>query len=210
MIAPEKEIPKIETRQMTETDLSEAMEIKNAEGWNQTLEDWRFCLSQNPRFCLVATNRETVIATVTAVGYESKLAWIGMMLVRKEFRGLGIGKLLMEHILKKLKGFPAIKLDATPAGFPLYEKLGFVKEYSIFRSVRPAAFREGKGSHTSVTQQIRAIKDIDFETITEYDRNVFGVNRSVVLKYLMTQSPESAWLAEEGRTVRGYLLGRRG
>lgn len=210
MIVPEKDIPKIKTRRMAETDLLPAMEIKNAEGWNQTLEDWRFFLTQNPHLCLVATHRQKVIATVTAVGYESKLAWIGMMLVRKDFRGLGIGKLLMEHILEKSKDFPAIKLDATPAGFPLYEKLGFAREYGIFRSVRPVTFKMGKDTGTSVKLPVRSIQETDFEIINEYDGNVFGVNRSVVLKYLMTQSPESAWLAEEGQTVRGYLLGRKG
>src|SRR5690554_4286336 len=137
MIAPKRDIPKIETRQMVEADLPAAMEIKDAEGWNQTLEDWRFFLTQDSYLCVVATAGQKVVATVTAIGYESKLAWIGMMLVQKDFRGLGVGKLMMENIIKKLKAYPAIKLDATPAGFPLYEKLGFVREYSIFRSICP-------------------------------------------------------------------------
>ena len=193
---------------MEETDLPAAMEIKDAEGWNQTLEDWRFFLTQDPYLCLVATDRQVIIGTVTAVPYKSKLAWIGMMLVRENFRGLGIGKLLMENILKRLEDYPAIKLDATPAGFPLYEKLGFLREYSIFRSVCPIISM--KNENMSGKDQIRSATKKDLPAITAYDQDIFGINRDSVLKHLMTQSPDSAWLAEDGRTIKGYLLGRPG
>ena len=208
MITDKKDIPKIEVRQMKETDLSAAMEIKDAEGWNQTLEDWQFFLNQDPYLCVVATHEQKTIATVTAVGYESKLAWIGMMLVRNDFRGLGIGKLLMENILKKLAGFPAIKLDATPAGLPLYEKIGFVREYSILRSVCPAVSVETENRPEK--NRLRPVLPEHLEAIANYDKGIFGINRKVVLAYLMTRSSESAWLAEDGQTIKGYLLGRPG
>src|SRR5690606_16732457 len=90
----------------------------------------------NPDHCLVAVREGVVIGTVTAITYENQLAWIGMMLVRTPFRGMGIGRLLMSSILKKLESCPSIKLDATPAGFPVYSKLGFIQEYILNRMTR--------------------------------------------------------------------------
>src|SRR5690606_26354315 len=109
--------PEITVRPMKKEDLLAAMSIKNAEGWNQTLKDWEFLFNDSPHLCLVALMEGEIIATVTALSYDNKLAWIGMMLVKKEYRGLGIGQMLMKSILEELKDYPCVKLDATPAGY---------------------------------------------------------------------------------------------
>ena len=58
---------------------------------------------------------------------------IGMVLVPPEKRRMGIGTALLMHGIEYLeaKGVAAVKLDATPLGRPLYEKLGFVVEYDL-------------------------------------------------------------------------------
>lgn len=197
---------KITIKNMSEKDLDFAMEIKDAEGWNQTRKDWELLFTSNPDLCLVATLEGKVIATVTAITYEKKLAWIGMMLVRKEHRGKGIAKLLMNSILKKIDHCPSIKLDATPAGFPVYCKLGFVKEYSIYRmtnSNMPPAFTESKNN-------VRRAKFTDLEALVDFDEGIFGVKRKEVIIYLMANSPNQSWLVEENQQIKGFLLGRPG
>ena len=47
-------------------------------------------------------------------------------------------------------GIPTMKLDATPQGKPLYEKLGFVTEYEIERWVLRAAFHKYGGDTSRV------------------------------------------------------------
>lgn len=184
-----------------------AMSIKNAEGWNQTLNDWEFLFNDNPNLCLVALREGEIIATVTALSYENKLAWIGMMLVKKEYRGLGIGQMLMKSILEELKDYPCVKLDATPAGYPVYVKLGFAQEYSIYRMTRP-------GQNKLVTKDerdaIKAIQPEDLMAIVEFDNDIFGVERPAVLRYLYTQSPGIAWIIKNDHTIKGYIMGRPG
>src|SRR5690606_34057929 len=123
-------------RIMTAADLPTAMDIKQQEGWNQTIHDWKLLLEDSPGLCLVALYQERVVATVAAIGYDKSLAWIGMMLVQKNDRGVAWGKVLMKAILERLEDYPIIKLDDTPAGLSIYKKMGFDAAFSIYRRGR--------------------------------------------------------------------------
>src|SRR5690606_29041063 len=122
-----------------------------------------------------------------------------------EYRGLGIGQMLMKSILEELKDYPCVKLDATPAGYPVYVKLGFAQEYSIYRMTRP-------GQNKLVTKDerdaIKAIQPEDLMAIVEFDNDIFGVERPAVLRYLYTQSPGIAWIIKNDHTIKGYIMGR--
>ena len=192
-------------RQMETGDLPAAMDIKNQERWNQTLYDWEHLLNDQSGICLVATLRDKVVATVSAIGYNNKLAWIGMMLVRKEHRGQGLAKMLMHAILEKLVEYPAIKLDATPAGFPVYAGLGFVPEYSIWRMTRISAAH----SPAPIAQTLPLIEK-SLQDITDYDQKVYGVKRTHLLQYLHQQSPDTVWVVGGKKSIKGYIMGRPG
>ena len=62
------------------------------------------------------------------------LAWIAMMLVDPDARRAGIASLLMETALESLREERCIRLDATPAGEPLYRRYGFTGEYPLVRT----------------------------------------------------------------------------
>lgn len=195
-------------RSMTTEDLTAAMEIKNAEGWNQTLSDWELLLHGQPGMCLVAVYLDEVVATVTAIGYDNQLAWIGMMLVRKEYRGKGLAKLLMDRILNVLNGYPCIKLDATPAGLPVYAQLGFIPEYSLYKMVKsPASQNKPTKSTSNIIQVITAEHHRD---LMAFDREIFGVDRQAVLTYLFDHAVSSSVLVKENHKIEGYLTGRPG
>jgi GNAT superfamily N-acetyltransferase len=118
---------------MTADDLSQALALSTAEGWNQTEKDWRLLLENPANICIVAEKDNKVAGTATALVHSGKIAWIGMVIVDNSLRGQGAGKMLMTQIIGKLKHVESIKLDATPAGQPLYKSLGFIYEYTIFR-----------------------------------------------------------------------------
>ena len=192
-------------RVMTAADLPAAMDIKQQEGWNQTINDWKLLLEDSPGLCLVALHQDQVVATVAAIGYEQKLAWIGMMLVQKAYRGLGLAKMLMKGILEKIEDYPIIKLDATPAGFPVYKKMGFEPEYTIYRMVRgpqPLSIKAGG--------QARTIEERSLPGIIDFDRQIYGVKRQHLLGYLYQQSPDAAMVIGREESPHGFILGRPG
>ncbi|MEX0884168.1 MAG: GNAT family N-acetyltransferase [Cyclobacteriaceae bacterium] len=188
-------------------DLGKAMLFKNEEGWNQTQKDWELFLKENPDSCLVAKSGMETIATVTAYNYQNRLAWIGMMLVDKNYRGRGISKALMKAIIQKLKACNTIKLDATPAGRHVYEKLGFEKEYSLFRMIKKT--REGE-HWADLLYSVDRVLEKDLPAIFEWDKKVFGADRSALIQYLFHNFPEGSFKLLNDDILKGFLFCRKG
>ncbi len=114
-------------RTLTTDDIPAGMRLKDLAGWNQTPADWSCFLDSSPRGCFAAEVEGKVVGTAATMVYEQRFAWIGMVLVDPEFRGRGIGTRLLEKTIEHLDaiGIATMKLDATPAGRPIYQKLGF-------------------------------------------------------------------------------------
>ena len=193
-------------RQMHPSDLPSLMQIKNAENWNQTENDWLFLMEQFPPYCLVALDGENVIGTITSTNFKNQVAWIGMMLVSKLYRGQGISKLLMTTMIESLKDCESIKLDATPAGAHVYTKLGFQDEYEIFRMTHTGEKNIDEPENTMA----REIDEEALSSLFAMDRKVFGTDRIGLLKYLLEQGANvNGYISKNGK-VDGYLLTRPG
>jgi GNAT superfamily N-acetyltransferase len=197
-------------REMRATDLVALMQIKNDENWNQTEDDWLFLIKSNPKYCLVAVSENRVIGTVTAINYHQKLAWIGMMLVSKKYRGLGVSKVLMNTIIKKLDKCHSVKLDATPAGVPVYEKLNFSGEYKIDRMVCSRLPVQIIDQENTGTFEISDIIPDDISSIGTLDKLIFGVERSELFHYLLDNKKEIAFQIKQGDQLIGFVFGRKG
>ncbi len=103
-------------RPMQLGDISGAMRLSAAEGWNQSEKDWKFLIENPQNICMLAICDEKIIGTTTAINYSNQVAWIGMVLVDAEYRGRGVSKLLLENIFTKSGFIKSVKLDATPQG----------------------------------------------------------------------------------------------
>jgi len=90
-------MPVIETRLLFESDIPSAMRLKEAAGWNQTEADWRRLLSLQPEGCFAAVRDGRLVGTTTVTIY-GELAWIGMVLVDREYRRQGIASGLMSDL----------------------------------------------------------------------------------------------------------------
>ena len=189
-------------RNMTEHDVPAGLRLNTIAGWNQTAADWNCFLQQGPRGCFVAEMDEKVVGTATTISYENRFAWIGMVLVDPEFRKMGIGTKLLCKTIEYLDriDIPTMKLDATPFGKPLYEKLGFVTEYEIERWIlkRPPLSAPPQTTTTQLAE------------ICELDRELFGADRSFLLRSLSEQAPEFAISAHEEGFPLAYAFGRHG
>jgi GNAT superfamily N-acetyltransferase len=192
-------------RQMNYGDISCAMRLKTAAGWNQTEQDWERFLDINPGGCFAALLNGTVVGTVTAINYENRISWIGMMLVDPEYRRKGIATCLMKHALEHLKGCGTIKLDATPEGKKVYDRLGFKVEYVLFRMTACIP-----NYHEILSKDITPVTVDDFPALTHMDRAVFGAGRIEILKSLVRNNPEIAFRCLRDGSLSGYCMGRPG
>ncbi|QXD22848.1 GNAT family N-acetyltransferase [Opitutia bacterium ISCC 51] len=194
-------------RQMRETDLPAAMRLKNAEGWNQKVADWAFYLKHDPGLCLVAEVDDQVVGTVMAINYNNQVAWIGMMIVEKPYRKYGVSTALLNEVITRLKDCQSIKLDASPAGSHVYEKLGFVVELELQRMIA-TSLSAPVGSPSK--DLIQRIQESDIPDLIEFDSQTFGASRVGLIHYLAGSRLDVGWIARCQGEVTGFLLIREG
>lgn len=193
---------------MTVVDIPAGLRLKEIAGWNQTATDWKRFLDARPQGCFVAEVDGRVCGTVATISFENRFAWVGMVLVDPEYRSRGIGTALLKQAIRHLddSDVSTIKLDATPQGRPLYEKLGFVPEYEIERwTLARTSVKNKKASEVAPPLSTDLLRVI-FET----DRQVFGADRTSLLKSLHYEAPEFTNTVFAAGVIQGYALGRRG
>jgi GNAT superfamily N-acetyltransferase len=189
-------------RVMTARDIPAGMRLKEIAGWNQTRGDWERFLSASPQGCFVAETDGEVVGSAATISYEGRFAWIGMVLVDPATRGQGIGTKLLVKAIEYLDGYgiPSMKLDATPQGKPIYEKLGFVSEYEIERWQLPRA----------PTPEVSIEADSVTQEMLDQDREVFGADRSTLLRSIALEHPAFVLQTLSQGKLTGYSFGRRG
>jgi GNAT superfamily N-acetyltransferase len=215
-------VPHLDFRDMTEADLGDGLRLSRASGWNQTADDWRLLLALGAGLFRVAVQAGRILATGGAVRYGSDLAWICMILVDPEARGRGLGTRIFDEVLSRCDAavraglLRAVGLDATPAGRPLYERVGFAPAYPLARlesgPPQQADRLTASGAETrrADTPAVVPLGEADLEQVLAWDREAFGADRSAVLRRGLGAEPGLAWSARRGDDLSGYLLGRRG
>ena len=194
----------ISFRTMLPADIVAGLALCRAASWNQLAHDWEIFLQLSPDGCRVAIKNEKIAGTVTTIRYQHSFSWIGMVLVDPASQRQGIGLQLLMEALKLLRDEETIKLDATPAGREVYLKLNFVDEYPLSRMKAIA----GPVSLQKTT--VRPVTINDWPAIMDFDRPVFGADRSLLLQGILTGAPELAYLLEDNGEVQGFCLGRTG
>ncbi len=181
-------------RDLTRADIPQGLRLCRASRWNQVERDWEHLLQLSPAGCRGAEIDGRIAGTVTTVRYQPGLAWVGMLLVNPEQRGRGIGTALLEESLRLLQDVPTVWLDATPAGYEIYRKFGFVEDSSVARMecLSPGV------SKPALDVMLLA----DTGALAALDRKVFGGDRRFHLNWL----PNGCVLPEQS----GYAFVRPG
>ena len=197
----------ISIRTMTFEDIPAGMYLKNQAGWNQTRDDWRRFLELQPDGCFVGELDGKSVATASICVLDT-VGWIGMVIVDEPLRRRGIGTRMIEHCLQYLdgRGVKTARLDATPAGRYIYERLGFTADYKIVRM-------EGTATPQKVNPAVEPVESVGqdrLKTICLFDQEVRGTNRHRLIESLYAQSPQNMQAVFSNGGVAGYLTHRDG
>jgi GNAT superfamily N-acetyltransferase len=162
-----------EVRTLTLRDVPQAVALSTAAGWNQIAGDWERLLSLSPQSCFCIVEDDRVVSTATGVCFPSGLGWLGMVLTLPAYRGRGHAGRLLKTVLKWFdrERVPAVRLDATDMGLPLYERLGFRTDCRVERWTRAP-----RQTHAAV-----AMPPFDAGEWRAFDRDAFGADRSGLL-----------------------------
>jgi GNAT superfamily N-acetyltransferase len=193
-------------RQMRAEDIGAGLALCRAAGWNQVERDWQLFLHLNPQGCRAATDDNgKVVGTVVTIPYQRRFAWIGMVLVDPAWRRQGIGTQLLKESLDILRITELVKLDATPAGREVYQRLNFVDEFRISRMHNPWV-----SDDKFLLNNCRSMRHGDIPALMPIDSDVFGADRRTLLSWLFEGAPEYAFVKEDSSGINAYCFGRAG
>jgi predicted N-acetyltransferase YhbS len=198
-------------------DLEEIFEIIDLTGWGERLEDIRSVIRNPDNHYITAVDEETnqMIGIILAVK-NGKFGYIAHVIVRPEYRKMGIGQELMNEGMNYLKhhGVQTVKLDAVPAATSLYERVGFKPEQKSWRLLLDISsevlFETYQKKRNKLKQKAKIIntKESDLTQILEMDQEIFGANRKNLLMTLFELYPEYAFLSRDNTgNLIGYLFG---
>ena len=189
-------------RAFTGDDIAAAHALTVELKWPHRADDWRFVVQAGAGF--VAEVAEGVIGTALYWTYGAERASLGMVIVSPAWQGRGIGKRLMELVLERLGGRVTF-LHATPAGQPLYEKLGF-RAVGTLDQHQGAAFQPPLVS-LPPGERLRPLGSSDTPQLIELASRACGLDRGDVLPALL-ESADGIALDHDGELL-GFALFRR-
>ena len=99
-------------------------------------------------------------------------------------------------------GVSCVKLDATPAGLPLYRRLGFEEEVLFERWIGNAT----PGDAAAPARDLHTTLD----TVLPLDRAAFGADRSRLLAMLEAEALAARSVRDAESRTEGYALARAG
>lgn len=190
------------TRTMRRDEVALAIEWAAQEGWNPGLHDAETFPAADRQGFFIGTVDDEPVASISVVKYEPGFAFLGLYIVRPQWRGRGLGWALWQHGMASAAG-RQVGLDGVVAQQPNYRKSGFELAW---RNVR----YEGRGG-TSTPDDARVVDlaCVPFDAMCAYDRAHFPAERTTFLRAWLAQPDAAArgWI-EDGR-LQGYGLVRR-
>ncbi|HTH74213.1 MAG TPA: GNAT family N-acetyltransferase [Trinickia sp.] len=192
----------IQYRRFTAADIEAAHALTVELKWPHRAEDWQFVASIGEGF--VAERDSRVVGTVLCWKYGERTSSVGMIIVSPAHQGFGIGRRLTEMALEAL-GARATILHATPAGRPLYEKLGFAPVGMLDQ--HQGAALQPPLLPLPPRERLRPLGVNDTPRLIELASRASGLDRSSVLPALL-ESAEGIGLDRDGELI-GFALFRR-
>jgi GNAT superfamily N-acetyltransferase len=149
-------------------DLERCMDLAEQVGWPREHVKWNLLLSLGRGY---GTRDGDALSSMVVITPHDEGSFVAMMVVDPARQGTGLGRVLLEHALEEAP--TPVMLYATPAGRPLYEKLGFVE---VDRVRKMSGWLVAEESYAATP---------DRDAILELDARAFGIRRTRVMSALL-------------------------
>jgi ribosomal protein S18 acetylase RimI-like enzyme len=184
-------------RPMNRAEVDLAIEWAAIEGWNPGLHDAECFHAADPDGFLMAYLKDEPVGCISVVAYDATFGFLGLYIVRPEFRGRGLGLKLWQAGMARL-GNRNIGLDGVVAQQNNYRKSGFRLDY---RNIRYQGL--GKPASPSGTVDLSAVS---FDRLLAYDSQMFPVPRERFLQCWITQPQAAGHAVISNGALAGYGL----
>ncbi len=184
-------------RVMTRQELDMAIDWAAEEGWNPGIYDADCFYAADPNGFLVGLLGDEPIATISAVKYGNSFGFLGLYMVKPEYRGKGYGMRIWNAALASLPG-RTIGLDGVVAQQNNYKKSGFTLAH---RNIR---YQGSGGGFLPNASGIAPLSTIPFPEICAYDEPFLPGGRREFLKCWINQPESTALGILRNRMLTGY------
>jgi len=190
-------------RPLRRDELDTALDWAAAEGWNPGLADAEAFWAADPGGFWALEVAGALIGTASTVVYgEGQLGFVGLFIVRPEWRGRGLGSRFWRFFIDRLQGRLApgggAALDGVFAMQAYYARSGFRFTH---RSLR----MEGRAQPGAVDPRLCDATTPDFAQVLAFDRLCFGAERRDFLRlWLRPEGGRALAWCGPGGSVRGY------
>lgn len=185
-------------RTMKAEEIALAIDWAADEGWNPGRDDARCFHAADPHGFFVGEWDGVPVASISAVAYDERFGFIGLYIVKPEFRGKGLGLRIWRHALAYL-GERNIGLDGVVAQQANYRKSGFALAQ---RNIRFQGVVQSEASEAG--QACVDLRDVPFEQLAAYDRHWFPAPRERFLRAWLAQPAVVALASLRAGRMRGY------
>ncbi|SNS15874.1 MULTISPECIES: GNAT family N-acetyltransferase [unclassified Azospirillum] len=186
---------------LTAAHLPQALALSQALQWPYRLEDWAFALALGHGIAVEVEER--LVGTALWWPYGDSHASAGMIIVAPWAQRRGIGRMLMDELLRQAGGRTII-LNSTLEGRSLYAQLGFVAYGAIHQH---QAVLASSPVAEAVSGTIRDFRADDHAAILALDRAASGMARANLIDALFPIA--AVRVVERQGTVRGYGCARQ-
>lgn len=200
------DINQLEFRKLDRSGVTKLVNWAKYEGWNPGPEDAGVFYSTDPDGYYGYFDDEELIAGGAIISYNGKYGFMGLFIVRPEYRGQGIGNALWfkrrDMLLSRLDQGAPIGMDGVVDMQPFYKKGGFEIAFIDKRFERI-------GEQFDISQNITNIENHDFEAVIEYDANCFGVPRPQFLIPWLSMNEVKKFKYTQDNSLLGFAILRR-
>lgn len=188
-------------RKLEASDISGLVDLSAAVGWDYDEAEINTVMSSGVIYGY--ENKEgKIISSAAIIKYEN-LASLGMVIVRPDYQGMGLGKAVTQKCIQSISDDTTIMLIATEEGKPMYEKMGFHTVDYVQKFICES-YESLEINSSNI--DIKPLLESDLSQIIHFDRGAFGDRRGDFLIQRIEQSKDAFVAKSPEGEIRGYGL----
>ncbi|EPY09086.1 acetyltransferase, GNAT family protein [Paenibacillus alvei TS-15] len=190
--------------QLRITDTQGLIDLSASIGWDYDERDIQTIMSSGTVWGH-RNEQGDIISSAAILTYKPGLSTIGMVIVDQRYRGMGLGKTVVQACMDAVDNSDTIMLIATEEGRPLYESMGYHTVSYVNKLVCSSYNSILSNQSDSVSEMHTMPLGLEhFPEIRELDQLAIGADRETFLSARWKQAKQGVVVLDNEGTLIGY------